>query len=202
MRKCAVDIHLVGVEARARSSSLSKLGQEIDRHSNENANIMPELLQSMHHQGSSAAKSAADAAANNPGNHAAQISQYIRNTTGDDEGDIQEDITTLQPREIRCPILNRVIDNPHVNTSCNHVYSLEGAIQLLYQSNGAAKAKLPESLDQVPSNFFARCPTAGCNGSFSRSSLQKNYELEITQRLHSMAGRRQSTEVQNLMHSS
>lgn len=99
-----------------------------------------------------------------------------------DDDDVQEDIVASQPRQLRCPILNSAMLNPHKNTKCNHVYSLQGVLEYLHQKNRTTSSRMPQSLQDVPKSWKCECPVAGCRRSVEAVSLKRDYETELTQR--------------------
>lgn len=132
-----------------------------------------------------------------------QIDQLIKAIQNADESgdEIQEDITTAAPQTQRCPILGGTMMNPVRNVECDHVYSLKGAISILFQRNAPSSRQIPESLDRVPAHFRTSCPMAGCGKQFSAGTLKRDYATELTQRQaqQSASMGRQSMEVEELM---
>lgn len=114
------------------------------------------------------------------------------------DDDVQEDIAASQPRQLRCPILNSTLVNPYKNTQCNHVYSLLGVLQILYQMNQTHKASLPTSLSQVPSSWTCGCPIVGCKGKIKVDCLKRDYEMEVTQRQIQSSLRRDADDIDDV----
>ena len=75
--------------------------------------------------------------------------------TGDDEEDIVVGGTVLQ---LRCPLTAHLLQDPVVNTTCQHAYSRE-AISVYLSDNRTRSGSV-------------QCPATGCTASVTRSTLQ------------------------------
>lgn len=129
--------------------------------------------------------------------HIQHLLNVVQNIDGSDE-EIRENFSTAQRRPTRCPILNCALENPLKNTKCGHVYSLKGAISLLFQKNAARSRTLPSTIDRVPSSYTAQCPCHGCPGVVRRDWLKRDFATELSQRqLQSV--RRDSMDVEELL---
>lgn len=110
----------------------------------------------------------------------------IAQLLGGDTGEEDEVQAVGERVQTTCPVLATPLVNPLKSTACGHVYSYQGALQLLLQNCGSAKHT---SIDQVPDNISVRCPVAGCNKNFGRRTLKRDYAAEHSQRLRSATTR-------------
>ncbi len=111
------------------------------------------------------------------------VAQLLGGDTGD-EDEVQAVGERLQST---CPVLATPLVNPLRNTGCGHVYSYQGALQLLLQ-------RLPPgskftAIDQIPAATSVRCPVAGCNKNFTPRTLKRDYAVEHLQRLRTATSR-------------
>lgn len=207
MRKYAENINHVAAEISARQECYNNVATHLARSSDDDSSdalraTYARTLQQVEEK-------AQQAAVAQPLGELAKIDRLISVLSssarggGDGDSDVDIDIEEnlagnlpQQPR--RCPVTNGALVNPVKNRTCEHVYSLQGAIQILFQANGATAAELPTSLDDVPPHFWARCPSVGCSERISAASLRRDFQTEITQRQILSSSRKMSVDVDDL----
>lgn len=115
----------------------------------------------------------------------ARVQKLIERLSGacDEDLEIQENVGAGSSRNLRCPVLNRPIEQPVKSTVCGHVYSLMGIISALYQAQRIMdEGRFPKSLNQVPMEYETRCPQVGCSHYISAGKLKRDFDTELTQR--------------------
>ena len=112
------------------------------------------------------------------------IAEMIKDLSGAANGDDEElKVDESASRTVsKCPILSTDLVNPMKNVHCQHVYSLEGAFQLLLQRVNKKHIPKPTKLSEIPENIRVKCPVAGCMKFFTAKSLKRDFQAELSQR--------------------
>lgn len=192
MKECAITIHRIGAEAKQRVETCNRLAKISQSAEDRNADCLRAVFKKCATEAIDAAELSVKTQS---GADLQQVNAHIRTVSVTEQDDvdiqdIQDDQAQLSRREMRCPITGSVLQNPLKNPQCDHVYSAQGALHLLFQNNANAHGQthgtngfsVPNNLDQVPGNWKATCPIAGCNKFFTRTTLKRDYQMELTQR--------------------
>ena len=195
-------VQQVQAEAKERKDGYKQIEQVLNGRGN--GEISTDQLADMYESSATKARRAADEAGKTEGPEAKKIRDLIKKTARTGDSEEMEDIEITENRSAalrRCPILNCELEDPVKNTVCGHVYSLKGAIQLLFQINASSQARVPNSLERVPPNYSANCPVAMCVQRLSPGQLRRDYATELTQRRmqSASASRRDSMDVEELL---
>lgn len=198
MKDCAIDIHKISAEAKARVEYCTALAHMAGNGEDSDANTLRAQFQQCVEQARQIAEHSAESSSNpdlQQVNHL--ISSISR--TGDEDDDIQEELVFTPQRDMRCPVTSMMLVHPLKNSKCGHVYSTEGALHLLYHQNKTSGMRLPNSLTTVKSNWKALCPISGCNSHFQANTLKRDFQMELTQRqMQSTASHRESMDVDDI----
>lgn len=202
MKKHVKSVQQVQAEAKERMNGYKEIEEVLN--SGGNGEVSTDQLAEMYEDSATNAQKVADEAGRTEGPEAKKILDLMKKIARADRDDEMEDIEITENRSEtlrRCPILNCELNNPVKNNVCGHVYSLKGAIQLLFQINASSQAQVPNSLERVPPNYSAPCPVAMCVQRLSPGQLRRDYATELTQRQmqSASANRRDSMDVEELV---
>lgn len=196
----AIEIHTVGAEAKERAHSFT----ELSRRGNIGDDMDAETLRREYKRCVENATKVAERSANDSANvDIAVIVRLVESVSGrnDNDADIQENFTQIPRRDLRCPVTGSALHNPLKNMQCQHVYSTEGILQLLFQRNRLNGLSMPASLNDLPPNWKTTCPISGCGSTVTRASLERDYQMELTQKQirGQSSSRRDSMDVEEIV---
>ncbi|CAN8065636.1 unnamed protein product [Agarophyton chilense] len=143
--------------------------------------LEPEKIRDIYQRGLTSTKRQVAKASASKDHELKNIENMIQRISGTADNEIEEDMTTQQAPSL-CPILRCALENPMKNSTCGHVYSLNGVIHLLMQANAPTGRVVPNTLAEIPGHFSARCPQFGCNKLLKSSTLKRDFATELTQR--------------------
>lgn len=191
MRKCAVALAKVDYEAIERKKITKEFTNKLGRLSSSDEADPLEVALAVQQdfvRYSAATKQAANpVAAKNK--CVLEISKLIQIQTGENDDDVQEDLSAPSARPTKCPVSGGELSNPHINR-CGHVFSLGGIIGYLRQNAARGDRHVdPKLLEQIPAHWSSRCPIAHCRGKVQRDSLRKDFQSILSQRQQTATAR-------------